>query len=207
MGRRGPAPLPSQMLKLRQSKLANRNPHEPKPEPGLDPCPEFLGPEAKAMWNKLVPMLLAARMIAKTDTQALTRYCDAWERWLAAAKFINQHGEMFPIKHENGAVKCFQAWPQVTHYHRLSQTLTRLEQELGLTPSARSRITTVPGPLSRSNFFDPPPTPPSGYGLALVRPPPPPYPSPKPPKNARRSSAKAKPPPSPRDPDGPAEAS
>ncbi len=47
---------------------------------------------------------------------------------------------MYPLKDEAGQTKCFQQWPQVAIAHKLALQLTRLEQEFGMTPSARTRI-------------------------------------------------------------------
>ena len=65
---------------------------------------------------------------------------------------------MYPIKNDAGKVKCFQQWPQVAIANKLAQQLTRLEQEFGMTPSARSRIQLMqgaaPAPYSdKSRYF------------------------------------------------------
>jgi phage terminase small subunit len=41
-------------------------------------------------------------------------------------------------------MKCVQQWPQVAIANNLAQQLTRLGQELGLSPSARARLQ-IPG--------------------------------------------------------------
>ena len=51
MGRRGPAPTPSEILKIRGLKTANRNRNEPKPTPGRPRCPAWLDAEAKRRWR------------------------------------------------------------------------------------------------------------------------------------------------------------
>ena len=63
-----------------------------------------------------------------------------WSRWRKMEAFIEEKGEMYPLRAEDGSVKYFQQWPQVAIANKLAQQLTRLEQEFGLTPSARSRI-------------------------------------------------------------------
>ena len=64
------------------------------------------------------------------------RYCDALVRWRKAA---------------NGQPKCFQQYPQVSLHHKLGLMLLRLEQEFGLTPSARARFT---APMANSEIND-----------------------------------------------------
>ncbi|MBI5866096.1 MAG: phage terminase small subunit P27 family [Planctomycetes bacterium] len=74
------------------------------------------------------------------DQGAVARYCHLWVRWRKAEEFIAKHGEMYPLKDDKGRTKCVQAWPQVATANKLAQQLTRLEQEFGLTPAARTRI-------------------------------------------------------------------
>src|SRR4029450_12689383 len=67
-------------------------------------------------------------------------YCRLWSRWRTAETFLQKHGEIYPLKVDRCKVKCFQAYPQVATANKLAQQLTRLEQEFGMTPSARVRI-------------------------------------------------------------------
>ena len=155
MGRRGPPPTPTSVLKKRRSWRANINPAEPQPPKGVPVRPDWLGPEACAAWDCLVPLLQVTGVLTPLDGPALTRYCDAWGRWVNAARFIHQHGEMYPIKDDQGRVKCFMPFPQTVTYHKLAQMLVRLEQELGLSASARTRIhASLPGvPLRSTRYY------------------------------------------------------
>jgi P27 family predicted phage terminase small subunit len=140
MGRRGPAPLTTPMLKLRGSPRASMNRDEPAPRPGRPRCPRWLDKEAKRAWRELVPELEFMGVLARIDRYALTRYCQLWARWVKAEQFIQKYGETYPLKDENGKVKCFMPWPQAAVIATLSQQMMRLEQEFGLTPSARTRL-------------------------------------------------------------------
>lgn len=142
MGRRGPRPLPTEELKARNSPLATkkRRAREAKGPEGAPTCPSWLDADAKRAWKQLVPMLDSMRVLTKIDGNALARYCRTWSRWRKAEAFIDEHGEMYPLKDESGRVKYMQQWPQVAISHKLALQLTRLEQEFGMTPSARSRI-------------------------------------------------------------------
>jgi len=113
---------------------------EPKGPAGDPTCPSWLDADAKRAWRQLVPMLRAMNVLTRIDGNALARYCRTWSRWRKAEAFIDEHGEMYPLKDESGRVKYMQQWPQVAISHKLAQQLTRLEQEFGMTPSARSRI-------------------------------------------------------------------
>ena len=140
MGRRGPAPTPTHILKLRGSPRANRRRNEPKPTLERPSCPSWIDDDAKRAWRHLIPLLEDMRVLTRIDRNALTRYCQFWSRWKKAEQFIQQHGESYPLKDDQGRIKCLQAFPQVATAHKLAAQLTRLEQEFGMTPSARTHI-------------------------------------------------------------------
>lgn len=140
MGKRGPRPLPQEVLDARGSWRAEKNKHRPRPERGAPACPSWLCPEAKSAWRSMVPLLTAAGMIAKVDRNVLTKYCQIWARWRQAELFIQKYGSSYPIKDDSGRVKCYAQFPEVGIAHKLAALLLRMEQELGMTPSARSGI-------------------------------------------------------------------
>jgi P27 family predicted phage terminase small subunit len=140
MGRRGPRPTPTSVLRARGSRRANDRKSEPVVPPGRPECPDWLDPEAKQVWAQLVPILEEMAVLTKADLNPLARYCQLFIRWKRAELFIQQYGETYPVKSARGQVKCFFAWPQVGIAHKLSQALTRLEQEFGLSPSARTHV-------------------------------------------------------------------
>jgi P27 family predicted phage terminase small subunit len=140
MGRRGPRPLSTPVLQALGSWRANINRDEPTPLAKAPTCPSWISTEAKRLWRELVPLMMAMRILTEADRNALARYCQTWARWKAAEQFVQKFGETYPLKDEQGRVKCFMPWPQASMAQRLSIVLTRLEQEFGLTPSARTRI-------------------------------------------------------------------
>jgi len=142
MGKRGPRPTPTHLLQLRGSKLVNkdRREREVKGPEGLPDKPEWLDEMGQKAWDFLVPLLQQMGVLTRIDANALSRYCQLWSRWREAEAFIAKHGLMYPLKDDAGKPKCFQPWPQVSIANKLAQQLTRLEQEFGMTPSARSRL-------------------------------------------------------------------
>lgn len=119
---------------------ARRAPEPIKPASPVGECPDWVHPEGRALWDRLVPQLAFAGMLRPADAQALTRYCDAWARWVEAARFIAANGEFFVIRNKAGQVTGFQNFPQTHQYHRYHKMLIQLERELGLTPAARARL-------------------------------------------------------------------
>lgn len=99
-----------------------------------------MSPDAKRMWNWLVPQLDQMKILAKVDGPLLVRYCETWARWKKAAQFLNQYGDTYIIKDPQGQPRLFLPWPQSGSFVRLSNALSRMEQELGMSPSARTRI-------------------------------------------------------------------
>ena len=142
MGRRGPAPTSTEILKLRGSPMVarERERSEVKPPSGKPRCPDHLDRKTKAAWKKLVPLLEAMGVLTRVDGNALARCCRLWSRRRKAEDFIDDHGDMYPLKDDAGQTACFQQWPQVAIAHKLALQLTRIEQEFGMTPSACARL-------------------------------------------------------------------
>lgn len=86
-------------------------------------------------------MLAELRVLAKIDTNAIARYCDAFVQWQAAAKYLNTKGLTAIVRCGKGETRVV-AVPQTVLYERFSRILNQLEQSFGLTPSARTRIST-----------------------------------------------------------------
>jgi len=113
---------------------------EPTPDKSAPPCPKWLTKEAKAAWRQAVKHLGDMGTLAVCDGNALARYCTLLVDWLKAQEFIDKHGMTYPIKNDEGKVKCFQQFPQVGIRNKLTVDLGKLEQQFGLTPASRASI-------------------------------------------------------------------
>ena len=140
MGARGPAPLPTDTLKLRGSKRAkyNRPKREPQPVKGRPVCPASLDADEKRVWKRVVALLAAMGVVSKVDTFTLERYCSEYVRWRKAARFLHENGDTYMIG------QYWKLYPQVRVAADLSAALGRIEDRFGLTPSARTRISVEP---------------------------------------------------------------
>ena len=157
MGRRGPRPTPTEILKRRGSREVAKREKEPKPTKGAPTIPAWLDKDAKTVWRQLVKELNAIGVMTKVDGNALARYCRLFVRWKQCDAFIRKYGESYPIKDDGGKVKSFQQFPEVGIVNRIGPQLLKLEQEFGLTPAARTRIEVDVEPAKqtddKSRFF------------------------------------------------------
>jgi P27 family predicted phage terminase small subunit len=102
--------------------------------------PTWLDKLARRMWGELIPLLQSMGVLTRIDRNSLIRYCTYWSRWVKAEQWLAKHGTSYPIRDGNGKTKSIGQFPQVSEASKLGMLLARLEQEFGMTPSARSRI-------------------------------------------------------------------
>lgn len=149
---RGRKPVPTN-LKILNGNPGKRKLH-PEDEPEMAPLPAEADtvapaeiaddPVATAEWQRLIPMLRTARCITEAERSLCIAVCQEWSSYLDAKKHIA----------EQGAVVAAQAgYPMPNPYggiaNRALSHCTKLWVELGLTPSARSRVKAV-GPVVKS---------------------------------------------------------
>lgn len=127
---RGRKPTPP-ALKAR----AGRPDRSPKPPASQPTCPAHLSPTAKAEWKRLAGTLARIGLLTQPDRAALAAYCQAYGRWVEAERRL---AETPPIlKTPAGYV---QASPWIAIANKQLELMARFMAELGLTPTARSRI-------------------------------------------------------------------
>jgi P27 family predicted phage terminase small subunit len=141
MGKRGPRPQPTKLRILRGNpgKRPIKN-SEPQPSSDGIVMPPHLGPVAVARWGELLPLLESVKVMTRADVEALARYCDTYEWWLATRAKLRTEGDTYPILNDGGQVKYIAQRPEVSIAHKLAQQLRQLEQDFGLNPSARTSL-------------------------------------------------------------------
>lgn len=116
--------------------------------------------DGKKEFRRVVKLLSAMGLIGAADANALTRYAVTWVRWRQAIALVEKSGEVVVYRDEQGKAKAVQ--PSAFHAiaRSLGEELSRLEQQLGMNPAARSRIECAPPaqPASdnKSRFFEEP---------------------------------------------------
>ena len=151
MGRRGPKPQPTKLKILRGNPGKQRlNDAEPQPPADGVAMPPHLGEVAARRWGELLPMLQATRVMTRADVEALARYCDTYEWWLAVRAKLKSEGDTYPILNDKGEVKYIAQRPEVSIAHKLAQQLRQLESDFGLSPAARASLKVEPDAKAES---------------------------------------------------------
>lgn len=141
MAGRRPEPTAIKKQKGNPGKRA-LNEREPTPTIKRPPKPRHLTGEAAKEWRRIVPLLLGMRVLSEADRAAVAMYCQAWARWVAAEEQIAAlaASDQLVTSTENGYPV---ASPWLSISSNAAKQLKSLAAELGLTPSARSKVTTI----------------------------------------------------------------
>ena len=136
MGRRGPAPKPTELKKLAGNpgrRPLNRNEaHIPRKLPR---CPSHLSDEGKREWRRIVGYLYDAGLLTAVDAQALAMYCETVALWIEATRQVNASGLVGKTKNGNIIQN-----PYLSIANGAKREALRFMQEFGLTPASRARI-------------------------------------------------------------------
>ena len=63
-----------------------------------------------------------------------------WEQWCKYLEQCRRGLDVLVLKDDNGKVKYMQTSPAASQLNKLAQSMLRIEQEFGMTPSARTGI-------------------------------------------------------------------
>ena len=142
----GPKKTPTNILDMRGSHRAKDRPGEPIAPVGDPLCPEWIRPNAKEYWARLLPMLQNQKLLSECDENSIARYCQTLAKWREAEEWLMEKGNTYPDRDKDGNVIGVKPWPEVNLAIKLSEVLLRLEREFGLTPSARATLGSVGNP-------------------------------------------------------------
>jgi P27 family predicted phage terminase small subunit len=88
-------------------------------------------------------MLLQMKVLGAIDGMLLARYCETFVRWREAAEYLRENGNTFTTSGPSGTY--YAQYPEVAIYHNSGLALLKMEQEFGMTPAARARLSTGKG--------------------------------------------------------------
>ena len=111
--------------------------------------PSHLGPIASATWRKIVPYLLSTKSLARIDSFIVEQYCISYEVYRKAYDDIVQNGLKTKIykdvQNNKGEVidrvmTSERRNPSEQIKNDASSEMTRLGEQLGLSPKARQEL-------------------------------------------------------------------
>lgn len=150
MGQPGRKPLPGNVHQLRgnPSKLPLSRLADGmlRPDVSVPKAPDHMGEEARSEWRRITKHLQRLGIISQLDRAHLTAYCDAWGEYVWAQRRIAElnaddpTGERGRIAMTASGYKTISAVLVVRN--KAMEQMARHAAEFGLSPSARSRVTT-----------------------------------------------------------------
>src|SRR5690606_20560473 len=99
---------------------------------------DYLDSMASKAWDDLVDILDQMKILTQADGQLLELYAVSYSQYRQALDNMNKTGKVLITK----TAKCTQVRrnPFAVEFHKYRDALNKMLTELGLTPSARSRI-------------------------------------------------------------------
>ena len=132
------------------------------PAANLPACPDHLEPAAQTEWVRVVKLMHQMGTLAGTDRAVLAAYCQSWATWVAAEVEIARTGRI--VAAPRTKTPMMNPWAHVAD--KAFQRMLKSAVELGLTPSARTRVKAKPiesdDPMDaylreqKARFFQPP---------------------------------------------------
>ena len=119
------------------------NKSEPKPAADAIAPPEWVTGVSLDKWNEVVPKLIGMGVMTNADVDTVARYCTMHEQYVKYLEQVRRGLDVLVIRDEKGKVKYMQSTPAATMMTKLAASMLRIEQEFGLTPSARSGLSGV----------------------------------------------------------------
>lgn len=132
MGKRGPKPTPTAILKARGSWLADTRTDEPEPRKGMPTKPAFLRGEASEEWDRQAELLYEEGRLALMDRAHLAMYCAAWGEFVEAAIAVDEQGNTIGTDKGNVIQN-----PMVGIRNKSREAAVRIGSAFGFNPSAR----------------------------------------------------------------------
>lgn len=101
--------------------------------------PTWLDPIGRKMWMAVMDELMAVDLVTNVDVYALALACDAYSKYVKAAKDIKKEGLVVEYKNSIGAVNKVPN-PNVAISQKYATQFKSFCSEFGLSPAARARL-------------------------------------------------------------------
>jgi P27 family predicted phage terminase small subunit len=147
---RGRKPLPTEVKRVRGNPGKRPlNDREPQPRRVVPRCPDFLDEDAKREWRRVTRLLERNGIVTELDGPTLMAFCQAFSRWAVAERNLQKYGTVILSPDKNFPIQS----PYLSIANMAMEQMVKIATEFGMTPSSRSRVTTVPG-LGPPDEFD-----------------------------------------------------
>ncbi len=135
MGKRGPAPKPTNLRLLHGDRPDRINTDEPKPPDGPLVCPDTVSDEVREVWDYALTNLVAMGIATRADRDALLCFCEAVVTHRKASALLARSPVLIQ-GHRGVLVRN----PAIAMQRDAAAVIRAFAHEFGFTPSARSEI-------------------------------------------------------------------
>ena len=123
---------------------------EPQPNPNIPPCPSHLDETGKQEWIRISTELDECGILTNLDMAVFAAYCEAYSTWVRNITIVHKEGDLvtapsgYQIQH-----------PALGIANRAEVKMIKAANEMGITPSGRSRVKRVEKPKEskKERFF------------------------------------------------------
>jgi len=133
-------------LKVLQGNPGKRalNEEEPDYGAGAPPKPDWFDEYASEEWDVLTGILVPARVLTKGEIGVLVVACDAYSQLRQCQKFLMDAGAIsYDASSAQGGTN-YRPYPEVAQRNQARRQYLSALAELGLTPSARTKVKRIP---------------------------------------------------------------
>jgi P27 family predicted phage terminase small subunit len=149
----GRKPTPTAIRELRGNPGKRALPaNEPQVEPSMPIYPSYFTDDQRDAWNDLAERLFGMKVLADGDSTALELLVVAYTEWRYAVATVEEEGSVYCTTTENGD-KMYRARPEVAIASDAWRRLSSMLREFGLTPSARTKVSTAPSNEKQNAFM------------------------------------------------------
>lgn len=135
MGKRGPKPTPTEILKQRGSPLAKTRKGEPCLNPEIPDPPKWLDPKARPYWNNTVKELAPLKVVSLDNAGSIALLAESLWQYNEAKKLFKKHGIMTKTHLGN-----FIQNPAFGAMNKAWERVLKVYREFGMTPSSRTGL-------------------------------------------------------------------
>lgn len=135
MGKRGPAPKPTNLRLLEGARTRDVNQHEPIARTGEIEPPADMSDDVRSIFEYVVAELEHMGIASPADRDSIVCYCEAVDKHRKASAVLARSAILIKGLHGNMVRN-----PALIVQRDAAQVIRQFAQEFGLTPSARARI-------------------------------------------------------------------